>query len=191
MGRDQNFQPIVFRAYLRGIAMLAALLVVSGGSSGTTDAAPKPFSACSLVNLEDAKGLWDAGAKLDVMDGDHSHANGPIVVVCRYAVLTGQYVEKYLTVEVTRPVTKAQFETARQQDELAFNATVGKVQKVAGLGDEAYSFGFYNFGAVTFLKGQYAVKVTVEYKRDNAMIDPARAVAGIMPVARKAAGRSL
>ena len=132
--------------------------------------------------------MWDAAAKADDF-WDNPLPNGQQRAVCIYKVLAGQYVDKTLRVEVTRPVTKAQFEAGKQQDEMAFNPTIGKVQNVAGLGDQAYSFGFYNFGAVRFLKGQFAVKLTVEYKRDNASVDPARTVAGLVPIARKAVGR--
>jgi hypothetical protein len=180
-----------FRAFddtwVRRVSVIIAVLLwaVGGGSSGTTDAAPKPFSACSRVSLEDATGLWDAAAKLDGMDSDHSLPNGPNVVVCRYKVLAGQRVEKYMTVEAARPVTKAQFEARRQQNEQAFN----NVQNIAGLGDQAYSFGFSNFGTVAFRKGQNAVVTQVEYKSDNTSIEAGRIVAGIMPIARRAVGR--
>jgi hypothetical protein len=167
------------------VIIAAFLLVASGGSSGATDAAPKSISACGLVSVGDAKALWDPTAKLDVMDSGHTLPNGPNGVVCRYKVLVGERVEKYMTVEVAWPVTKAQFEARRKQNEQAFN----KVQNVAGLGDQAYSFGFYNFGAVAFRKGQYAVETNVEYKSDNAYIDPDRIVAGLVPIARKAVGR--
>lgn len=173
------------------VVIIALLWILSGGSSGTTNAAPKPISACSLVSLEDAKGMWDAAAQADIVGQDSPLSNGQSRATCRYKVFAsdGQHVAKYMTVEVTRPVTRAQFETGKQQDEMAFNPTIGKVQNVAGLGAQGYSFGFYGFGVVTFLKGQYAVKVTVEYKSDNANVDPARIVAGLVPIARKAADR--
>jgi hypothetical protein len=186
MGLTRNFRPAAPGTRRRGVvALVLALLWIAGGDwNSTIHAAPNPFTACSLVSMEEAK-LWDAAAKPDVMNSHSQFPNGQAMETCRYKVLAGEKVQKYLTVDVRQPVTKAQFEAGRQQNELAFN----KVQKVAGLGDEAYAFGFYNFGVVTLLKGQNAVEIKVEYKSDNASVDPARIVAGIMPIARTAARR--
>ncbi len=93
-----------------------------------------------------------------------------------------------VSVSVVRPITKADFEASRQTFESKMSA---KTQTVASLGDEAFSLGRKdpppNLGVVTFLREQYRVSIAVT--REG--IDPARIVASIMPVARKAAGRPL
>ncbi len=174
----------VFSIWVRGVAALvvALLWVASGGSSGTTNAALKPLSACTLVSVEDAKGLLGAGATV-AQDTDNDIPGGQRVAKCTYAV-PGQELAKTMDVGVVRPVTKADFEAARQRVE-----RIGKAQNVAGLGDAAYSFGSpqTNSGGVRFLKGQYTIEIDVILKGVN----PAQIVASIMPIARKAAGRPL
>jgi hypothetical protein len=173
-----------FGIWAQGAAAIVVGLfwVAGGGSTGTTTAALKSLSACNLVSVDDAKELLGATVTV-AQDSDTEISGGQRVAKCTYTV-PGQEHAKTMDVGVTRPVTKAKFETDRRQIE-----TIGKAKNVAGLGDAAYSFESpkMNSGGVRFLKGQYTIDIIVLLKG----VDPSQIVARIIPIARQAAGRPL
>lgn len=188
MGPYPKLRSNLLGIWLRGagIIVVAVLWVANGDSNGMTSAAPKPLSACSVVSVEDAKGLLGAAATVVLQDADTENppGSGQRAAQCVY-LGPGQ---KLVSVSVVRPMTKADFEAYRRALESKMSA---KTQTVSGLGDEAFSLARKDpppsLGVVTFLRAQYGVSIVVT-REDR---DPAQIVASIMPIARRVAGRPL